>query len=335
MSVLDRTADDDTAWKEWRKAGITATDIADAANGTYGGAYAVVARKLGLLEPDAENDQMRRGHRWQPVIADAVNVLTGQFVVGEESWCEHPDHPEHRATVDGFLAPVDEASIDDVSGVLEVKTRGVGTRPNRDRWTDQVQWQLWVTGQPRGVIAEAVIDDDTDTLRSLHLSEVIADPDRQATLVLLAGQLLVHLDQGTLPEPDTASALDAVKAVHAKPEPDPESVDLSDIADDVARFAAIKEAVKAVTDERDELEARIRDRVGDNTVGTCPGFTVSVSRPTMVLTADAEAELLDLHPELGRTVLDRAKAKDMHPDDLAAARRPVGARRLTLKETTR
>ena len=73
MSVLDRTADDDTAWKEWRKAGITATDIADAANGTYGGAYAVVARKLDLLEPDAENDQMRRGHRWQPVIADAVN----------------------------------------------------------------------------------------------------------------------------------------------------------------------------------------------------------------------------------------------------------------------
>ena len=65
-------ATDEDRWLDWRKGGITATDVADAAQGTYGGAYGVVARKLGLITVE-QNNAMRRGHIWQPRIADAVH----------------------------------------------------------------------------------------------------------------------------------------------------------------------------------------------------------------------------------------------------------------------
>lgn len=330
MSVLTETRDE-ADWLRWRLAGITATDVADATNGTYGGAYAVVARKRGLIDPEPENDQMRRGTRWQPSIADAVHALTGWHVVGEETWCQHVDHDTHRATVDGFLAPANEVTVDDLVGVLEVKTRGVGTRPNRDRWVDQVQWQLHVVQLPFAILAEATIDDTDDTCTGVRISLIEADPARQALLVDIAEELWRHVTEGTLPDPDSATALDAVKAVHATADTDAQPVDLTDLAEDVFRFAAIKAAVEEVTDEHDALEARIRDRIGDALVGECSGYRVRVSAPSKVLTREAEAELLAAHPELGKVVLDRDLAKEAEPELYEAHRAAVGARRLTIK----
>lgn len=332
---LARTDTEEADWLEWRRGGITATEVADAANGTYGGAYAVVARKLGKLPRTEQTEQMARGHRWQPTIADAVHVLTGRYVVGEELWCQHPTHPTHRATVDGFLADAAEVSTDDLDELLEVKTRGTGTRPNRARWADQVQWQMWVTGIDRATIAEASIDDDTDECRGVRLMRLEADRDRQAFLVSIAEELWSHVTAGTLPAPDDPSALAMVKAVHPSADPTLDVVDLSSIASDVARFAAIKAAVKDVTDERDLIEARIREAMGEATRGAAGSVVVSLSAPSKVLDREAEAELLAARPDLGKVVLDRDLAKEVAPDLYDAARRPIGARRLTTKELTR
>lgn len=331
MSVLGRDAAAEATWLAWRRCGITATDVADAAAGTYGGAYAVVARKLGRLTVET-TDEMQRGHRWQPVIADAVRVLTGLFVVGEETPCEHAGDPRWRATVDGFLAATPEATMADVEAVLEVKTCGVGARPDRGRWFDQVQWQLLVTGLDRAVIAEATIDDDIGACRGVRLVDVEADRDRQALLVDIAEDLWAHVEARTLPDPDTPTALPAVKEVHAVVASDADVVDLSDLAEDLARFTAIRDAVKAAAEERDLLEARIRDAVGDATRGAAPGWTVTVSRPAKALTGEAEAELLAARPDLAKVVLDRARAKVEAKDDYEAARRPVGVRRLVVRQ---
>jgi predicted phage-related endonuclease len=237
-----------------------------------------------------------------------------------------------RATVDGFLANLAEATVEDVVAVLEVKTRGTGARPDRARWHDQVQWQMHVTGVDRAVIAEATIDDETDTCRGVRIHDVTADPDRQAMLASIAEDLWAHCTSGTLPDPDSPSALPVVKDVHASAD-DSDPVDLGDLADVVARYAEIKAAVKAVSDERDQLEARIREAVGSSTKGECAGFAVSVSRPSLVLTDEGEAELLAAFPELGRVVLDRDRAKTERKSDYEAARRALGPRRLTVKES--
>ena len=328
MTDLDRSPTEHEAWLEARRRGVTATDVADAAAGTYGGIYGVVARKLGL-EVVEENAEMRRGTAWQPVIADAVHTLTGLYVVGEETLAGASDE-RWMATVDGLLAPEAEVSIDDVTAVLEVKTRSPHVRPNRDRWHTQMQWQMFVTGLPRALLAEATIDDDVNECRGVRFEWVDADPDLHVQLVDLAETIHAHVKAGTLPEPDSPSALDTVKAVWSSADADSDAVDLTDLEADIARFDEIKAAVKAVTEERDLLEARIRNALGESTRGQLDGWKVSLSAPAKKLTADAEAELLETHPEFATTVLDRKRVKAEAPDLLDAFRKPVGARRLTI-----
>ena len=320
---------DDPAWLAWRLAGVTATDVADAYAGTYGGIYSVVAKKLGY-EHVEQTAQMQRGHDWQPVVADAVHTLTGWYVVGEETWCANADDDRWRATVDGFLAPEAEVSIDDVQAVLEVKTRGVSVRPNRDRWATQMQWQMLVTGMRRALLAEATIDDDANECRGVRLEWVEADEYLQSQLVELAENIYRHVQDGTLPDPDTPSALDSVKQVTAHADPDAEPVDLTDIEADLARFDEIKAAVKAVTDEQKVLEARIRNTLGEATRGELDGYRVSLSKPASKLTDDAAAELLEAHPEYAVQALDRARVRAEDKALYDAFCKPVGARRLTV-----
>jgi predicted phage-related endonuclease len=325
--------DEQDAWLQWRRDGITATEVADAWCGTYGGAYSVVASKLSLLPPVEQTPAMDRGQRWQETIADAVHALTKLYVVGEETWCEHVDERRYRATVDGFIAPVPDCGIDEVTAVLEIKTTGVGVRHNLDRTIAQVQWQMLVTGIDQAVIAIATIDDVDDTCTGMRIVRIEADTMVQTQLVDTADTMLAHIDAGTLPPPDTADALETVKAVHMVIDPDPEVVDLAPIADIVAELHETKAQIRAMTARANLLEATVRENVGDQTVGRTDGWRVNISRPSLTLTAEAEAVILEQRPDLGKVVLDRDKAKAEAPELYESHRQPVGARRLTIKQT--
>ena len=323
---------DETEWLAWRREGITATDVADAAAGTYGGMYGVVSRKLGLVPPPEQNDAMRRGHRWQFKIADAVHALVCLWVVGEEHQVECPHRPEWRATVDGYLSRTEVTSNrEDLWGVLEVKTTGLNVRPDRGRWLSQVQWQLLCTGLDRGMVAHAVIDDSDDTVVSLRFTEVQADRMHQELLEELAVEMLHHVRAGTLPDPDDGSALEVVKSVWSDVDDTVDVADLSDLSDELQRLADLGAAIKHAQAEKDAIEAVVRHRIGAGTHGAADHFKVTVSRPAMVLPAAVERQLADEHPEYTKRVLDRDLIKKEAPELYEAHRQPTGARRLTVK----
>jgi len=318
-------------WLAWRRSGITATDVADAANDTYGGAYGVVARKLELVTVE-QTDVMDRGHRWQAAVADAVHALTGYYVVGEEACVTSAENEVWLATVDGFLTELIESTLDDVAGVLEVKTRGVDVWPNRARWRDQVQWQLLVAGYRLGLIAEAIIDDSTDTCRGVLLEEVVADPYRQAELVEVARDLWAHVQANTLPAA-TASSLAVVKDVHG-PGTDPDILDLDDLADELYRLRDVWGAIEAAQREADRLEALTRDAIGQHLEARAPGVTVKLSAGTRKIPKDTADELVAEYPDCTKRVLDTDRFKKQHPAEYEAARRPAGGRRLTITSNT-
>lgn len=315
-------------WLEWRRSGITATEVADAANDSYGGAYAVVASKLGLTETEV-TEPMLRGERWQEPIADAVHALTGWHVLAEEACATCETDERWLATVDGFLAEQSEATLDLVAGVVEVKTRGADVRPPRHRWRDQVQWQLLVTGLPAGLIAEATIDDTTDTCRGLSFELVEADPYRQAELVEVAEMLWSHYQAGTLPEP-TSSSLDTVKALTGAGDLEG-SADLEPLEFELERLQELRAAVKELETERDRVEGIVRAAVGDFTEGLSTNYRVRVSPPARKVPADTLAELALEFPELCRPVLDLDRLKAERPELYEASRKPAGGRRLTIK----
>jgi putative phage-type endonuclease len=321
-----------TDWLEWRRGGIGASDIASATMRMYGGGYKVVASKLGRIDEPA-TAAMERGNRWEQRIADVVHAATGLWVVGEQTWCQHPDHPRHRATVDGFLAPTPEATIADVVGVVEVKTVGRGRSAPWLYYSAQVQWQMWVSGLQRALLAVAEIDDVDDELIRVDLRWIDRAEDYVLQdLVNLAEQLLAHVDAGTLPEPD-AENLNIVRAVNRRADPDAESVDMDDMAGMVEQREAIRERVRVLEEEGDAIEARILHRLGAATVGRAGTWRVRLSQPANVLTSAGEQRLLAERPDLGRLVVDRERAKK----DGAYGRftEPVGARRLTITDTSK
>lgn len=330
--VLDETA----RWKAWRRGGVTATDVAAAVSGAYGGIYGVVADKLGIVTDDQpETDDQARGKKWEDPLAQAAEALTGYHVVYRQAWAEHPDHPRHRATIDGALAETPDPDPDrpgDILAGLETKTRRRGLDLPWDAWDAQVQWQMWVTGFPRVLALSGIIGHDTalDSLRMAWIDENFA---KQAALVELADRILDHVDAGTLPDPADASALDVVKAVWARADDDPEPVDIEDLADVLDRYATLHASIAAAQAEHDQLAAVIRHRIGAQVEGHAPGWRVKVGRPAQKLTAETEALLflrfpwLAVHPDTHQTELVRAKPIKKAVD---AYREPVGARTLTV-----
>lgn len=326
---------DDPEWHQFRSGGITATDVAKAVSGRYGGAYAVVANKLGLLPPTPTTERMERGHTWQPIVADATVVTRGLHVVGEETWCQHVDRPTHRATVDGFLAHTDHASAEDLVAVWECKTRGADTSAAWDYWAPQVQWQLWVTGLPWAMLAEAVIDDPTGELVSLRFHRIEANEWEQQHLATIADDLWRRVADGELPDPD-GPALETVKAVHAVAAEDATTVDMTEATDALARYVELGKASSAIDAERDAIQAMCRHMLGGATHGTTEdGWTVTVAKPRKQL--DEAAALAD-HPAYVRTSFDRARFESDHGTKaLDPYKTPTGTRTFTVKppkETT-
>lgn len=334
--------DESAAWLEWRRRGIGASDVAAAVHGIYGGAYGVVHSKLtGEARDTIDPVLADRGHRWEPAIADAVHALTGQYVVGEQAWVEHKEHPWRRCTVDGFLAPTPQASPDpdELDAVMEIKTKGLYAPYRWDVWGTQVQWQMHVTGLRQAVIVVASIDDFIDRAVGLRIETVDADRTVQQQLVAHAEQLWRHVQAGTYPEPG-AEALDIVKDRwrDAAPDEQPVELDGSWLDDSDGRTGGISEYVdvmahlKALTERKREIEAALREAVGGRTLARAGDYEIRIGEPVRKLDDDGRAWFLAVHPECGTWTLDTDKAKAIDPELYDALKKPTSDRRLTIKE---
>lgn len=321
-------ADSHQEWLDWRMGGVGASDVAAAATGRYGGATKAVAARLGIEADEITLELADRGHRWEEPIVDMIRMATGFHVVGEQTWLEHPDNRRRRATVDGFLAVQPELPIDDVSAVLEIKTRQPFAPWPWDYWTAQTQVQMDIAGLDRCLLAIATIDQVLDST-TLELSEqmvdlklrwIDADPLAQADLALVAEQLLDQIDAGVLPEPVDHLALPYVaeaNRIAAAPIPcgacdgtgkdgrrrclecdgkggHPVTADIDDLADLIERYDELTDAAQRADEERKTARARLIHRMGAATeaVTTDGAWRVRLGVPKRELTRDGEDEFI-------------------------------------------
>lgn len=333
MTDVASESSDEQAWLDWRRGGIGASDVAAAWTGRYGGAYSVVADKLGIGTKDIDPVDAARGNRWETAIADGVHALTGYYVHAEQLPVSSPEVPHWLSTIDGLLDPEPETTLDDAAAVLEVKTSRQYVTPKWDYYKAQTNWQMLVTGKQRVLIAVAIIGLDLDgneTVKDLKLEWSERDDYLISQLIDLAEKLWAHVQAGTLPEPDEFTDLADVKAVNAEAD-----TDLAIALDDdaaVMEYTYLKEAAKAAEKAYRDAEANLRHALGAATRGVAPSFEVRIGAPANKFTRDSEAAALMLHPEFGKTVLDRARFKAEQPEAYDELRVPSHDRRITVKE---
>ncbi|MCP5030042.1 MAG: YqaJ viral recombinase family protein, partial [Actinomycetia bacterium] len=143
------TDTDQTAWLEWRRHGIGASDVAATKANIYGGATKAVATKLGHDTNDITPELAARGKRWEPVIAAGIHAHTGYHIAGAQTQLEHPTHPIYRCTPDGFLLTTPSGRISDAAGGCEIKTKGPSAPWQWTYWHAQCQWSMLVAQLPR------------------------------------------------------------------------------------------------------------------------------------------------------------------------------------------
>lgn len=137
--------DERTDWLLWRNAGIGASDVAALVGmSPWASPMSVWTDKMGLTPLDDDNDYMEFGRRAEPMLVGYFeDRRPGLFVVDTQARAQHPDHPHHRATLDGRVA---EHPDGDPVGLVEFKTGGFEKWDAGipDNYACQVQWQLHV-----------------------------------------------------------------------------------------------------------------------------------------------------------------------------------------------
>lgn len=175
-----------------RRTGIGASEIASVVGvvGAWGSPMSVYEAKIGVGIPVEENDAMRRGNRYEPHILADLGPATGLVIRPNKELCRHPEHHFAICTPDGFAYGSDEdpEACKHPLAVVEVKAPMYGG----DKWIDpdvdpvgapdiyrvQCQWQMFVTGIPRAILAA-----DIHPHADLWVYRLDADQDAQAILL--------------------------------------------------------------------------------------------------------------------------------------------------------
>jgi putative phage-type endonuclease len=267
LSVHPMSDAERTEWRAWRKLGIGASDVAALVGmSNYASPMSVWTDKLGLAGPDEDKDYMEYGRRAEPMLTGYFEDRTGLFVVRQQERAIHPDHPHHRATLDGLAC---EHPDGDPLGVVEYKTTGWGAWDEiPDAYAIQVQWQMHVAQQDHAWFG--VLHD-----RKFATYEVERD---QRAIDMLIGVVDQFWNDHVLAE--TAPPADAHKATakalaEAYPEPvEGETAPLDDLAWalELRTEAAAQMSEAKVNKER--ADNAIKAAIGDREIGTLHGEPV-------------------------------------------------------------
>jgi len=115
----------------------------------WGSIVKLYGQKIGLIEPDDENEAMRWGKLLEPVILEEYRRETGRSVVGSNALLQSIAHPYLLATPDGEQHAEDH----DGPGIVQVKLTSLASA-----WKDgvpryvwaQMQQEMFVTGYSWG-----------------------------------------------------------------------------------------------------------------------------------------------------------------------------------------
>lgn len=266
-------------WLEWRRGGVGGSDIAGLLlPGKWSSPWKVWADKVGLLEASESTQRQRIGQRMEAVLAaEFEDARPGLRVAGQQQWCEHPEHPWARCTVDGFVEDGDD-TIGIRFGTVQFKTDA------RYGWPDgpppeyraQCIWEMGVTGMPQCFLAVMFGGFRFDVFDIAWDDRAEADWDLMfATAERFWNE---HVLTGVPPAVDGSDATaDALSLVYPEHTPGVE-VDLDGLADMLAERGDLKDRQTSTAARLKEIDNTLKAAFGDAEVGCFNGQPVFTYR---------------------------------------------------------
>ena len=254
------TSSDRAEWLQWRSRGLGASDIAGIlGNSPWSSPYSVWCNKMGVTG-DGGTSTNAEAMRWGGLLEDAILDETARrldiVIASRQERVEHAEWPIARATLDArYYSEADPAD----HGVIEVKTTSQPVWHEVPEYYEaQIQWQLALTGEPRAWLPCLHMG------RRLSLWQVEADPEIGAALLDIARDYWERfIATGIPPEIDGAPATS--QAITARYTHEGAAiVDVTALAIEVEALRAVRDELKVLTANKDALENRLKDALGDD-----------------------------------------------------------------------
>lgn len=176
-------------WLELRKKSITATDIATIMGvNPYKTPYELWQEKVGLREPEAENDAMRRGKSLEPIALEYFCTINAKHY--EPAVVVHTYYPLFMASLDGIC--------DNGLSIVEIKCMGKSNHEEamsgivKPLYMYQMQWQMFVAGLPE--CDYFVYSEESNNTISIKRDQCLIDQ-----MIPAAEQFLKYIDTLTPP----------------------------------------------------------------------------------------------------------------------------------------
>lgn len=281
---------------DWRY-GVGGSDVASILGlaGAYRNPHSLYLEKVEGIRNEVETEAMAMGKAAEPMLASLFTETTGLDVVGEQTWCRHPEHEWARATVDGFATDDPDGGLDAVLGVVEWKWYD-WVAPFEDdalpAWLEsQVQWQLAVTGLDRGWVGFL------HSSKRYRVYEVARDDAVIADLLTICGEFWQRcLDRNPPPIDGSKTTSDAIRARWADADPGL-VVDLDHLADTLDELHAVRFELKNLETEKRRLENVVMDALGPAEVGRIGGEVAVTWKKGVTRRLDVDA-IKKAHPDL-------------------------------------
>lgn len=284
-------------WLEVRKNGIGSSEVATIVGlNPWETPYQLWRRKVGLDEPKQENFAMKAGHYLEDAVSRFWADETGKEIIKRSAidWIiRDNDRPYLQVSPDRTYW-LGESRSPEAKGILECKTTQMKVDPEDlpKYWFCQVQYQLGVAGYEQGSLAWLCSG------REFGYQDLKLVPDFYAWLV---GEVeRFHADciiGGQEPETSTVADVMLKYNKHAAGK-------IIETSDEVFEaYQSLKEVRKeldAITERKEELEAKIKMAFGDAEALSYGGTTIATWKaPKPSLKFDSKA-FTAAHPDLAK-----------------------------------
>jgi hypothetical protein len=239
--------------------------------------------------PKEQNDAMRRGTMFEPVVAHIASLdLNVTITEPQELYCYEEDGVRLMATMDGK----------DLSGnFYEIKT-------TNKRWDGKLPRSWYWQGVQQAICTDAteiiwaIMD---STLQINYYTQAVTSDERQQHIDAVR-KFLGFIDMGMMPEGSVPTYQNAATIY---PEGYENTVALSDdVYNTLERLAIAKEQIKSAEAVRDQLQGELGMMLGDAEYGSIDGVQVVTWKNSSRTSFDAkqfEKEHPALHAKFKKT----------------------------------
>lgn len=254
VSTKDMTRE---SWLWFRRHSIGGSDAAAIVGlNSFRSPLGVWLDKMGKVDEEPETEAMRLGRDLEEYVAERFTEAAGKKVRRKNAIIYNSEYPFAHANIDREI--VGEKAILECKTTSKLTMRKFPDGEYPPTYYVQCVHYLAVTGAEKAYLAVLVLQD------GLRVFEIKRNEDEISALMDAERTFWRYVEEGKEP-PAVADDIEALDEAH--PASDGTQVDLFGRAADMERYIELKGEIKALEYEKDQIEALIKQELGDHERG--------------------------------------------------------------------